>query len=161
MTRNCRRRSNAGKCFRLPVDYEYSLNRSTICSSMGFAAASALPEALNDPVRGPSHEPIDAAWPLAVGTDLTFFEWMSEKVPRSQAGEKASPGAARGPYKPIEVSPDEELVRRDDTQMYNLYLAGNSKSLGSPHLYDFPWKELGGGLVVDVGGGVGKLSFAS
>lgn len=128
---------------------------------MGFAAASALPEALNDPVRGPSHEPIDAAWPLAVGTDLTFFEWMSEKVPRSQAGEKASPGAARGPYKPIEVSPDEELVRRDDTQMYNLYLAGNSKSLGSPHLYDFPWKELGGGLVVDVGGGVGKLSFAS
>ncbi|KAI1380797.1 putative O-methyltransferase [Hypoxylon crocopeplum] len=129
------------------------------CSSMGYAATSALPEALNDPVRGPSHEPQDAAWPLAVGTELPFFEWMNEKVPRSRAGEKVSPGAARGFYKAVEPSPDEELVPRDDTKMYNLYLAGNSKSLGSPHLYDYPWTELGNGLVVDVGGGVGSFDL--
>ncbi|KAI2625786.1 putative O-methyltransferase [Hypoxylon sp. NC1633] len=130
------------------------------CSSLGFAAASALPEALNDPVRGPSHEPQDAAWTLAVGTELPFFEWMDQKVPRSRAAvEKASPGAARGPYQAVEPSPGEDLVMRDNTRMYNLYLAGNSKSLGSAHLYDFPWKELGNGLVVDVGGGVGSFDL--
>lgn len=133
----------------------------TIGSSLGFAAASALPETLNDPVRGPSYETQDAAWPLAVGTNLPFFQWMDQKVPQSRAADKASPGAARGPYEPIVVSPGEELVPRDDTRLYNLYLAGNSKSLGGPHLYDFPWKDLGTGLIVDVGGGVGKLSVLS
>ncbi|KAK6950929.1 hypothetical protein Daesc_007457 [Daldinia eschscholtzii] len=128
------------------------------CGSMGYAATSALPEALKDPIRGPSHDPELAAWTLAVGTELPFFTWMNEKVPRSRAAlEKASPGAARGPYQKVEVSPDEELVPKDDAQIYNLYLAGNSKSLGSATLYDFPWKDLGNGLVVDVGGGVGKL----
>ncbi|KAI0851309.1 putative O-methyltransferase [Daldinia vernicosa] len=129
-------------------------------SSLGFAAASALPEALKDPIRGPSYDPELAAWPLAVGTELPFFTWMNEKVPRSRAAlEKASPGAARGPYQKVEVSPDEELVPKDDAQTYNLYLAGNSKSLGSATLYDFPWKELGNGLVVDVGGGVGSFDL--
>ncbi|KAI1104725.1 putative O-methyltransferase [Jackrogersella minutella] len=130
------------------------------CSSMGFAAASALPETLNDPIRGPSHDSELSAWTLALGTELTFFEWMNQKVPRSRAAvEKASPGAARGSYQPVEVSPDEELVPRNDAEMYNMYLAGNSKSLGSTHLYDFPWKELGNGLVVDVGGGVGSFDL--
>lgn len=125
---------------------------------MGYAASSALPEALNDPIRGPSHEPKDAAWTLAVGTELPFFDWMNQKVPRSRAAvEKASPGAARGLYKEVEATPGEELVPKEDARIYNLYLAGNSKSLGSAHLYDFPWKELGSGLVVDVGGGVGKI----
>ncbi|KAL7623280.1 hypothetical protein AAE478_006961 [Parahypoxylon ruwenzoriense] len=123
-------------------------------------AASALPETLNDPVRGPSQDARLAAWQLSVGTDLTFFEWMNQKVPRSRAAvEKASPGAARGPSKLVEVPPDEELVPRADAEMYNMYLAGNSKSLGSAHLYDFPWKELGNGLVVDVGGGVGSFDL--
>ncbi|KAI0885554.1 putative O-methyltransferase [Annulohypoxylon maeteangense] len=135
------------------------LQAQTTRSSMGFAAASALPEALIDPVRGPSQNPEDAAWPLAVGTKLPFFDWMNEKVPLSRAGEKASPGAARGFYKEVEPSPDEELVPRDDTKTYNLYLVGNSKSLGSAHLYDFPWKELGNALVVDVGGGVGSFDL--
>ncbi|KAI1778221.1 putative O-methyltransferase [Hypoxylon cercidicola] len=129
------------------------------CSSLGFAAASALPETLNDPVRGPSYETRDAAWPLAVGTDLSYFEWMGQLVPRSRAADKASPGAARGRYEPVVASPGEELVPRDDTKLYNLYLAGNSKSLGSPHLYDFPWKDLGTGLIVDVGGGVGSFDL--
>ncbi|KAI1662593.1 putative O-methyltransferase [Daldinia decipiens] len=130
------------------------------CSSMGFAAASALPEALKDPIRGPSHDPELAAWPLAVGTELPFFTWMNEKVPRSRAAlDKASPGAARGPYQKVEALPGEELVPKDDAQTYNLYLAGNSKSLGSATLYDFPWKELGNGLVVDVGGGVGSFDL--
>ncbi|KAI1466076.1 putative O-methyltransferase [Daldinia caldariorum] len=130
------------------------------CGSMGYAATSALPEALKDPIRGPSHEPELAAWTLAVGTELPFFTWMNEKVPRSRAAlEKASPGAARGPYQKVEVSPDEELVPKDDAQIYNLYLAGNSKSLGSATLYDFPWKELGNSLVVDVGGGVGSFDL--
>ncbi|KAI2638839.1 putative O-methyltransferase [Hypomontagnella submonticulosa] len=130
------------------------------CSSMGYAASSALPEALNDPIRGPSHEPKDAAWTLAVGTELPFFDWMNQKVPRSRAAvEKASPGAARGLYKEVEATPGEELVPKEDARIYNLYLAGNSKSLGSAHLYDFPWKELGSGLVVDVGGGVGSFDL--
>ncbi|OTA96462.1 hypothetical protein M434DRAFT_374504 [Hypoxylon sp. CO27-5] len=130
------------------------------CSSMGFAAASALPEALNDPVRGPSHDAHLAPWTLAVGTELPFFDWMNQKVPKSRASlEKASPGAARGLYKAVEPSPDEELVPKDDAEIYNLYLAGNSKSLGSPHLHDFPWKELGNALVVDVGGGVGSFDL--
>ncbi|KAI0833157.1 putative O-methyltransferase [Hypoxylon sp. FL0890] len=130
------------------------------CGSMGFAAASALPEALNDPIRGPSHEPQLAPWTLAVGTELPFFEWMNQKVPKSRAAlEKASPGAARGTYKAIEASPDEELVPKDDAKIYNLYLVGNSKSFGSPHLYDFPWGELGNALVVDVGGGVGSFDL--
>lgn len=129
---------------------------------MGYAASSALPEALNDPIRGPSHEPQLAAWPLAMGTEATWFDWMNEKVPRSRAGEKASPGAARGSYKPVDnTSSDEELVPRHDAITYNMYLAGNSKSLGSPHLYDFPWGELGDALVVDVGGGVGKSPLKS
>ncbi|KAI1764122.1 putative O-methyltransferase [Hypoxylon sp. FL1150] len=140
------------------VDDE-KLQAQVKCSSLGFAAASALPEALDDPVRGPSYETQDAAWPLAVGTDLSFFDWMGQQVPKSRAADKASPGAARGPYKPIVTSPGEELVPRDDTKLYNLYLAGNSKSLGSPHLYDFPWKDLGNGLIVDVGGGVGSFDL--
>ncbi|KAI0383175.1 putative O-methyltransferase [Hypomontagnella monticulosa] len=130
------------------------------CSSMGYAASSALPEALNDPIRGPSHDAKDAAWTLAVGTELPFFDWMNQKVPRSRAAvDKASPGAARGFYKEVEASPGEELVPKEDARIYNLYLAGNSKSLGSAHLYDFPWKELGSGLVVDVGGGVGSFDL--
>ncbi|KAI0164271.1 putative O-methyltransferase [Hypoxylon sp. FL1284] len=140
------------------VDDE-KLRAQVKCSSMGFAAASALPETLDDPVRGPSHEPRDAAWPLAVGTELNFFEWMTQEVPRSRAADKSSPGAARGLYEPVVALPGEELVPRDDTKLYNLYLAGNSKSLGSPHLYDFPWKDLGAGLIVDVGGGVGSFDL--
>ncbi|KAI1408493.1 putative O-methyltransferase [Hypoxylon sp. FL1857] len=141
------------------VDDE-KLQAQVKCSSLGYAASSALPEALNDPIRGPSHDPELAAWTLAVGTELPFFEWMNQKVPKSRAAvENGSPGAARGTYKVVEASPDEELVPKDTAKIYNLYLAGNSKSLGSPHLYDFPWKELGNALVVDVGGGVGSFDL--
>ncbi|KAI1140497.1 putative O-methyltransferase [Hypoxylon sp. FL0543] len=139
---------------------EEKLRAQVKSSTLGYAASSALPEALNDPIRGPSHDPELAPWTLAVGTELPFFEWMNQKVPKSQAAlEKASPGAARGTYRAVEASPDEELVPKDDAKFYNLYLAGNSKSLGSPHLYDFPWKELGNALVVDVGGGVGSFDL--
>ncbi|KAI5861287.1 putative O-methyltransferase [Durotheca rogersii] len=128
-------------------------------SSLGYAASSALPEALRDPVRGPSQNAVDAAWTLAIGSDTPYLEWMTERVPLRRAAEKASPWAARAATKLIEASPDEELVQRADAQLFNLYLVGNSKSLGSAHLYDFPWKEAGNSLVVDVGGGVGSFDL--
>lgn len=125
---------------------------------MGFAAALALPETLKDPVKGPSQEPRDAAWSAAMGTDLSYFEFLHQQVPVSQASMKvAGRGDTNGSSKPEDATLDEKLVTRGDTEMYNMALASYSRSRGRAPLYDFPWGELGDGLVVDVGGGVGKF----
>ncbi len=129
---------------------------------MAFAGSLALPETLKDPVRGPSHDPHRAAWTAAIGTDLSFFEWMHQQVPISQAAARTTARlAGSDPAGDAEESSHEKLVPRTDTELYNLGLAGYSRSRGRALLYDFPWEEVGDGLIVDVGGGVGEFSRAN
>ncbi|KAK7745189.1 hypothetical protein SLS62_009902 [Diatrype stigma] len=145
------------------------IHESKLGIFMGFAAALALPETLKDPVKGPSQDPNHAAWGTAMGTDLSYFEWMHQKTPLSQAAAviKAGGHSGVGTSDPATSNSDgdaagstnEKLVTRGDTELYNLALSGYSRSRGRAPLYDFPWSELGDGLVVDVGGGVGMLNF--
>lgn len=130
---------------------------------MGFAAALALPETLKDPVKGPSQDPNHAAWATAMRTDLSYFEWLHQQVPLSQAAAVMKPGGHGGgaTSDPTSnsngdaASTNEKLVTRGDTELYNLALSGYGRSRGRAPLYDFPWNGLGEALVVDVGGGVG------
>ena len=47
---------------------------------------------------------------------------------------------------------------RPELEIFGLAMLGGGRVMGTAHLYDYPWQELGKGTVVDVGGGVGLKS---
>lgn len=60
----------------------------------------------------------------------------------------------------ISATHDEQdkTVNRPELDIFGLAMLGGGRVFGEAHLYDFPWKNLGNALVVDVGGGVGSFT---
>lgn len=95
-----------------------------------------------------------------MGTDKALWEWMTEKLP---PGEVVSDGPGYPGVPDLSIcniatdAPD-ATVNRPELENFALAMVAGGKTSGAAHAFDFPWHELGEGLVVDVGGGVGKVA---
>ncbi|KAI1486903.1 hypothetical protein F5X96DRAFT_673201 [Biscogniauxia mediterranea] len=136
----------------------------------GFSAVDHLPATLLDPVAGPSYEVTSTAFNRALGTTQSFFDWLTGKVPASQAKTYYRPatshpqygGGARSEGKGAGAGAgagEEELVFRPEEALFNAAMFGSGRVTGTSHVYDYPWADLGQATVVDVGGGVGGFSM--
>jgi hypothetical protein len=98
----------------------------------------------------------ETAFHNAMGTDKPLWEWMTEKHPPEKVVSDG-PGYPGVPDLSIwNVATDEPgLVSRPELENFALAMVGGGKTSGAAHAFDFPWGELGEGLVVDVGGGIG------
>ena len=108
-----------------------------------------------------------------------FWEWIGEKVPRREIrkgevwwaegesgdgeegkqgedGEEGKQGEDGEEGKQGEDGEEGELVERPEARVFGLAMLGGGRVVGAAHVVDFPWGEIGGGIVVDVGGGVGE-----
>ncbi|KAI5923694.1 O-methyltransferase [Camillea tinctor] len=133
-----------------------------------FSAVDHLPATLLDPVAGPSYEVTATAFNRAVGTELSFFDWLTGKVPASEATSYYRPATqhpryvahANGAAKANQAEKDEELVFRPEEALFNAAMFGSGRVTGTSHVYDYPWGDLGrNATVVDVGGGVGGFAM--
>ena len=95
-----------------------------------------------------------------MGTDKPLWEWMTEKHPPGQVVSDG-PGYPGVPDLTIcngaSDAPGAD-VSRPELENFALAMVAGGKTSGAAHAFDFPWHELGEGLVVDVGGGVGTCA---
>lgn len=108
------------------------------------------------------------AFQLAMGTESSFFDWMQEKVPASQAdwrdrrvlGSYKRDDTANGALlSSSAASPvEDEMVARPEKRLFELAMKGQHAGSAQYQILDFPWRELqDGATVVDVGGGIGEF----
>ncbi|KAL8981239.1 MAG: hypothetical protein Q9205_003915 [Flavoplaca limonia] len=124
-----------------------------------YAASEHLPKALLDKVKGPSYQVDETAWQDALGTTMSRWDWLEEKVTPDQIS-KPGVGYPSVPQPSTVIKGDmktvgEPLVGRPEHQIFNLSMLGGGRVHGAAHPYDYPWASLGSGAVVDVGGGFG------
>ncbi|RYP31586.1 hypothetical protein DL767_005695 [Monosporascus sp. MG133] len=126
-----------------------------------FSTMDYLPMSLKHPVIGPSYKVNETAFNLAVGTSKPRWEWLEEKVPKSQIGAISSRGyphsftGSDGKVDHGKVNGNDEMVPRPGLEIMGLAMVGGGRVHSTPHVFDYPWGELGNGTVVDVGGGQG------
>ncbi|CZR56846.1 related to O-methyltransferase [Phialocephala subalpina] len=130
-----------------------------------YTASDFLPGVLSNLALGQSYDPTKTAFQQAVGTKLSLFDWMHQQVPASDPGWRPLParnhpvdaGAPEPSGVPSRTSAlSEEMVPRPETALFNLSMAGIGRGTEQYYMHDFPWKTVGSGTVVDVGGGIGK-----
>lgn len=137
-----------------------------------------MPVALRDPVLGPSYKTNETAFNLALGTNQTRWQWLEEKVredshaangrnsrgyPRQMATEahsNSSSSSSTGSPSNAQLDGHDDdsttaLVPRPELSNFGLAMVGGGRISSTPHLLDYPWKDLGRATVVDVGGGQG------
>ena len=133
-----------------------------------YAASDFLPSVLSNTEIGHSKEPTKTAFQQAVGTKLPVFGWMHQMVPASNVDWRPEPTrrhpADDGTHKSSETSSEvlttsEEMVPRPEKQLFHLAMVGLGRGTEQYYVHDYPWKDLGSGTVVDVGGGIGKSSI--
>ncbi|KAL8940715.1 MAG: hypothetical protein Q9216_002665 [Gyalolechia sp. 2 TL-2023] len=120
-----------------------------------YRAAEYLPKYLLGS-KGASFDVSETALQDSLGIEVPAWEWMAKKVPVDQIqGDR--PGYPSVPdVSNCNIVPDEEgLVLRPELNNFALAMVGGGKASGAAHAFDYPWGDLGEGLVVDVGGGVG------
>ncbi|KAK2834889.1 hypothetical protein FQN49_006815 [Arthroderma sp. PD_2] len=106
--------------------------------------------------HGASYDVCETALQDGLGIDVPLWDWMAKKVSKDQVrcggqGYPSVPDISNCNY-----TPDEQgLGHRPELNNFALAMAGGGKASGAAHAFDFPWEDLGDGLVVDVGGGVG------
>ncbi|KAL9599305.1 MAG: hypothetical protein Q9219_003932 [cf. Caloplaca sp. 3 TL-2023] len=124
-----------------------------------YTASDHLPRTMLDPGKGKSYDVVNTAFQSAVDTSKPRWEWLEEKIPAQELLSPMGQGypGAFGPDTQVAVkSKDSEgLVKRPELATFGLAMLGGGRVTGTAHLFDFPWADLGEGLVVDVGGGVG------
>ncbi|KAI0003445.1 S-adenosyl-L-methionine-dependent methyltransferase [Xylariaceae sp. FL0662B] len=127
-----------------------------------FSAADYLPTALKDPLLGPSYKVNETAFNLAIGTNKCRWEWLEEKIPVDSTkglNRRGYPGATTGQVDDHNTEPQMgiTLQPRSELAIFNLAMVGGGRVSSTPHVFDYPWTELGEGTVVDVGGGPGEF----
>ncbi|KAL6304369.1 S-adenosyl-L-methionine-dependent methyltransferase [Sparassis latifolia] len=100
-------------------------------------ASAKLLEIVGDPVKGWSNSATDSAFQEGHGTKLSFWDWLEEGI----------------------IQPDGCVKPRPALEQFTVSMANNSGLLGTPPFYYFPWESLSSATMVDVGGGVGGMSF--
>ncbi|GBE84215.1 O-methyltransferase tpcA [Sparassis crispa] len=99
--------------------------------------SAKLLEFVGDPVKGWSHSVTDCAFQEGHGTKLSFWDWLEEGI----------------------IQPDGSVKRRPSLEWFTRIMVNTGRLVGTPPFYDFPWESLGSATMVDVGGGVGGMSF--
>ncbi|KAL6302966.1 S-adenosyl-L-methionine-dependent methyltransferase [Sparassis latifolia] len=100
-------------------------------------ASAKLLEIVGDPVKGWSNSATDSAFQEGHGTKLSFFDWLEEGI----------------------IQPDGSVKPRPALERFTVSMVNTSGFVGTPPFYYFPWESLGSATMVDVGGGVGGMSF--
>ena len=123
-----------------------------------------MPIALIDPVKGPSCRVEETAFQLAVGTDLTRWSWLEERISKTKQGfnSRGYPRLNSTNVNSIGANEEDDAAQpetspRPELEIFGLAMLGGGKVFGTAHLYDYPWEDLADGTVVDIGGVVGKL----
>ncbi|THH33191.1 hypothetical protein EUX98_g946 [Antrodiella citrinella] len=106
-------------------------------SKINYRISDKLPEVLMDPIKTQSESALDTAFQLGMNTKLHFFEWLEELVKQPDGTTKPKPELAQ----------------------FGLAMLRGGQAVGMALYYDYPWHELGNATVVDIGGGVGGMSF--
>ncbi|KAI0541762.1 S-adenosyl-L-methionine-dependent methyltransferase [Xylaria digitata] len=129
-----------------------------------FSMADYLPLSLKDPVFGPSYQVNETAFNMAVGTSKPRWEWLEEKIPKAQVNSRASKlslftallaGQGQVPQQSDDETDQGEMVSRPELENFGLAMVGGGRVYSTPHVFDYPWKDLATATVVDVGGGQG------
>ncbi|GBE84214.1 O-methyltransferase-domain-containing protein [Sparassis latifolia] len=102
-----------------------------------YSVSDKLLKIIGDPVKGWSNSVTDSAFQEGHGTKLSFWDWLEEGV----------------------VQPDGSVKPRPSLERFTLSMVNASRLIGTPPFYDFPWESFGSATMVDVGGGVGGMSF--
>lgn len=104
-----------------------------------YAASEHLPKALLDKVKGPSYQVDETAWQDALGTTMSRWDWLEEKVTPDQI---STPGVGYPsvPQPGTVVNGDMEavgkpLVGRPEHQIFNLSMLGGGRVHGAAHPY--------------------------
>jgi hypothetical protein len=98
---------------------------------------------------------------------MALFDWMNQEVPISDTDWRLR----STPLHTVEEEGDEKLtaakqmsshlmskmVPRPEKKLFQLAMAGLDRGSGQDRLHGYPWKDVGTGTVVDVGGGIGKF----
>ncbi|KAL6305483.1 S-adenosyl-L-methionine-dependent methyltransferase [Sparassis latifolia] len=102
-----------------------------------YPASAKLLEIAGDPVKGWSNSATDCAFQEGHGTKLSFFDWLEEGI----------------------IQPDGSVKPRPALEQFTVAMVNSGNVLGTPPSYYFPWESLGPATMVDIGGGVGGMSF--
>ncbi|KAI0917518.1 hypothetical protein AcW1_007303 [Taiwanofungus camphoratus] len=104
--------------------------------SLIYTANDKLPDILRNPAKCYSDDATCTAFQEAFGTELSFWDWL-------ESGIKLPYGR--------QTRPELEMVSKG--------FVGQGRAQATSVYYDFPWQSLRSGVVVDIGGGVGGMSF--
>ncbi|KAK9414632.1 putative O-methyltransferase domain-containing protein [Seiridium unicorne] len=127
-----------------------------------YTASDHLPAVLSD-AQSRSYDPQKTAFQQAVGTGLSIFDWMNKEVPADDTDWRAgtmSQSSVPQPSPSADGLNDAAIVKmvpRPEKKLFHQAMAGLDRGSGHFYLHDYPWWELGGGTVVDVGGGIGSF----
>ncbi|KAI1760579.1 S-adenosyl-L-methionine-dependent methyltransferase [Hypoxylon sp. FL1150] len=120
-----------------------------------YAASEHFPRYIVGP-KGASYKVNETPFQAAAGTNKSLWDWMTERLP-SDLVVSDGPGYPGVPdLSKYNVMFDHKgLVGRPELHNLAAAMVGGGKTWGAAHAFDFPWGELGDGIVVDVGGGIG------
>ncbi|KAI1367012.1 S-adenosyl-L-methionine-dependent methyltransferase [Xylaria arbuscula] len=124
-----------------------------------YAASEHLPRYLLGP-KGASYKVEETAMQDAMGMNIPLWEWMAQRLPSDEVISDG-PGYPGVPdLSNTNVTFDHKgHIARPELENFALAMVGGGKASGAAHAFDFPWAELGDGVVVDVGGGIGGFAL--
>ncbi|KAL8913793.1 MAG: hypothetical protein Q9172_007212, partial [Xanthocarpia lactea] len=104
-----------------------------------YAASEHLPKALLDKVKGPSYQVDETAWQDALGTTMSRWDWLEEKVSPDQVSKDGVgyPSVPQ-PEKFMNGSADpakKHVVSRPEHEIFNLSMLGGGRVHGAAHPY--------------------------
>lgn len=104
-----------------------------------YAASEHFPKALLDKVKGPSYQVDETAWQDALGTKMSRWDWLEEKVSPDQVSKHGAgyPGVPQ-PETLMNGdldSPEKPMVARPEHQIFNLSMLGGGRVHGAAHPY--------------------------
>ncbi|CCL98643.1 uncharacterized protein FIBRA_00645 [Fibroporia radiculosa] len=102
-----------------------------------YTASTKLPAVLFDTGKIQGRSSTRTAFQEALGTDLSFWEYLEQDTQPSDGTKKA----------------------RREVDTFTLAMVGGGRVHSTPLYADYPWESLGDGTLVDVGAGVGGMSL--
>ncbi|ETS79069.1 hypothetical protein PFICI_08922 [Pestalotiopsis fici W106-1] len=129
-----------------------------------YAASDHLPSIVKVKGSEVQHdsEARKTAFQKAVRTDLSLFDWMNQEVPAHDTDWR--PRLKNNEISIISYSDKDAIpgspvktVARPEKLLFHQAMAGLDRGQGHFYLGAYPWRDLGTGTVVDVGGGIGSF----
>ena len=104
-----------------------------------YAASEHLPKTLLDKVKGPSYQVDETAWQDALGTTMSRWDWLEEKVsPDQLSKDGVGYPSVPQPEKFMNGSADpakKHVVSRPEHEIFNLSMLGGGRVHGAAHPY--------------------------